>query len=198
MSLRVQSGFSDHQRGDVARLFWAAFETKLTLPLGPEDRALRFIEGGLNPAYAFSATDQDGRLLGVAGVRMGQGGLFTGDLRSLASIYGWVGAFWRGAILSLFERDLREGQLLMDGIFVAPEARGQGVGTQLLDSVIWCAKMNRCHAVRLDVVDTNPRARALYERYGFQAVGTEEVGFLSRWLGFRRAITMVYVLDEQN
>ena len=50
--------------------------------------------------------------------------------------------------------------------------------------------MNRCAEVRLDVVAENPRARALYERYGFREVGTVQAGILAPLLGFREAATM--------
>jgi len=195
---RVQSGFSETHRAEVAALFWDAFEGKLRSSLAPKPKALAFIEGGLNPAFAYSATSEDGRLLGVVGIRTSKGGLFSGTLRTLAAVYGWVGALWRGAILSVFDRDPVEGQLLLDGLFVSAAARGQGIGTSLLDAAVWHARMNRCSSIRLDVVDTNPRARALYERYGFEPAGTVKTGVLAGLLGFGQATTMVLTLDADQ
>ena len=74
MTIRVQSGFSPDHRARVAQLFWMAFETKLRLPLGPEPKALAFIEEGLNADFAFSATSPEGALLDVAGVRKSKAG----------------------------------------------------------------------------------------------------------------------------
>ena len=79
----------------------------------------------------------------------------------------------------------------MDGIFVAPEARGQGVGTGLLDAVAAEAQRRGYAEVRLDVVEGNDRARALYEREGFRAVATQSTGVLRHVFGFRSATTMV-------
>ena len=44
--------------------------------------------------------------------------------------------------------------------------------------------------VRLEVVDTNPRARALYEREGYVAVRTERTPYLRRAMGFGEVTTM--------
>ena len=44
--------------------------------------------------------------------------------------------------------------------------------------------------VRLDVIDTNPRARALYERNGFQAIETDEFGPFEHLFGFSSATRM--------
>ena len=47
------------------------------------------------------------------------------------------------------------------------------------------------HAVRLDVVDSNPRARRLYEREGFVPVRTVRTPYLQRAMGFAASTTMV-------
>lgn len=183
-------GFTEAQRPEVARLFWAAFSGKLATLLGPAQKGERFICNVLEPGFAISAVDDD-RLLGVAGFKTAQGGLVGGTLRDLARVYGWAGGLWRGVLLEQLERDLEPGQLLMDGIFVEERARGQGVGTALLGAVLAQARELGCREVRLDVIDTNPRARALYEREGFEARGTQPTGPLRYVFGFREATMMV-------
>ena len=119
------------------------------------------------------------------------GALVDGGLRDMAHIYGWAGALWRGTALSLLERDTVTDTLLMDGIFVAPAARGLGVGTMLLRAIKREAVDLGLSGVRLDVIDTNPRARALYEREGFVAGETEHLGALRHIFGFSSATKMV-------
>jgi ribosomal protein S18 acetylase RimI-like enzyme len=46
-------------------------------------------------------------------------------------------------------------------------------------------------SIRLDVIEDNFRARALYERQGFRAVRTEELGLLRFLFGFASSTTMV-------
>jgi ribosomal protein S18 acetylase RimI-like enzyme len=78
----------------------------------------------------------------------------------------------------------------MDGIAVDPRIRGRGVGSLLMEEVAAVAVEHDCREIRLDVIDTNPRARALYERRGFTAVKTERTPYLRGLLGFGAVTTM--------
>ncbi len=58
------------------------------------------------------------------------------------------------------------------GMYVRPEARGAGLGLALLQAAIAHAA-TRVEELRLDVVDGNAAALALYRAAGFTAYGTE-------------------------
>ena len=60
-------------------------------------------------------------------------------------------------------------------MWVAPSARGSGAADALVSQVIAWAHGNDARAVRLQVVQGNPRARRLYERHGFRLTGTTRV-----------------------
>ncbi len=79
----------------------------------------------------------------------------------------------------------------MDGICVDASAQGKGVGTLLLNAVFDAAKARGLAKVTLDVIDSNPRARALYERVGFKATTTDHLGPLRHVFGFSAATKMV-------
>ena len=56
---------------------------------------------------------------------------------------------------------------LIENLYVLPEAQGQGFGTELLLFAI-----HKCDGVPcLWILDSNQRAQALYERYGFCLTG---------------------------
>lgn len=189
--MRIAKGFPDADRSAIAALYWEAFGGKLGRALGPRDKALRFIESVLSPGHAVCAWDDDGRLLGVAGFKTREGSLVGGDLGDMARVYGWIGAACRLGLLALLSRDTDNVRFLMDGIFVAPWARGQGVGTRLLDAIAEEARSRGYREVRLDVVEGNPRARALYERKGYRAVARHSTGLLRYVFRFEAATTMV-------
>lgn len=189
--MRIARGFDDAERPMVAALYWDAFGGKLGRVLGPRDRALDFFEAVLSPDHAICARDADGSILGVAGFKTARGALVGGGFRELARVYGGIGALWRQGLLSLLSRDTDNARFLLDGLFVAPHARGRGVGTMLLDAVAAEAAARGYAELRLDVIDRNPRARALYERVGFRPVGNTSIGPLRLIFGFRSATTMV-------
>ncbi|AHB49831.1 hypothetical protein W911_01515 [Hyphomicrobium nitrativorans NL23] len=69
--------------------------------------------------------------------------------------------------------------------------RGLGVGSALLDAIERHAATKGLKHLRLDVIDENTRARALYERHGFDARSHRSIGALKPIFGFRTATTMI-------
>lgn len=57
------------------------------------------------------------------------------------------------------------------GMWVAPEARGQGVGAKLLDAVTAWARDAGATRLELCVTDAADPAARLYERFGFKPTG---------------------------
>ncbi|MBA83383.1 GNAT family N-acetyltransferase [Thalassobius sp. S69A] len=189
MAVTIDAGFTEAERPQVARLYWQAFGAKLGKVLGPDRRALAFLEQALTPEFALVAR-RDGALLGVAGFQTPQGGLVGGGFAGMARVYGLFGAAWRAALLSVLERRVEAGIFQMDGIFVSAGARGQGVGAALLEAVALRARQQGARAVRLDVIDTNPRAEQLYRRVGFQPLKREHTGPFKWVFGFGSALKM--------
>ncbi|MBM7066525.1 GNAT family N-acetyltransferase [Actibacterium sp. 188UL27-1] len=186
----IEHGLRPQDRAPAAALFWDAFSGKLSPVMGPHFRALPFLIQVLDPTHAISARDAAGQLLGIAGFKTARGSFVGGDWADLAQHYGTFGAVWRAVPLSVLERAVQPDMLLMDGICVDEAARGRGVGTQLLTAVKAEARQRGLTAVRLDVIDSNPRAKALYQRQGFVPAGTVTLGPLRHVFGFREATTM--------
>ena len=189
--MKVEIGFDDSERAQVAAMYWAAFGQKLGRVMGPAPRALAFIEDVLDPTHALCARDNIGTLLGVVGFKTYDSALVGGSWRDLARHYGWFGSTWRITLLALLERDSENQRFLMDGIFVSDAAQGKGVGTALLDGICAEGAARGYTEVRLDVIDSNPRARALYDREGFVAGGVQRLGLLRHVFGFDSATTMI-------
>ena len=192
--ITISNGFSDAERGTVARLYWQAFSAKLGRLLGPDARAIAFFARIMDPDFAITARDGSGTVIGLAGFKTARGALTGGGLRDIAHHYGWPGALWRGPLLALLERDLAPDTLLMDGICVDVHARGLGVGTALLVAIKQEARDRTLKQLRLDVIDTNPRARALYAREGFVAGPPQHIGPLRLLFGFSNSTPMIWII----
>lgn len=185
----IRHGFDAKDHDRVTDLYWQAFRDKLVRCMGPDAKGRAFVSRVLNPDFAISAYDGD-RLLGVAGFKTWQGALVGGEFEDMRAVYGTLGTLLRGALLGLLERG-EDDRFLMDGIFVAPEARGRGVGTALLAEICAEGKRRGYSRVRLDVIDRNTRARALYEREGFEAVKDEPTWPFFWLFGFSNSTIMV-------
>jgi ribosomal protein S18 acetylase RimI-like enzyme len=186
----VERGFGDADRPVLARMFWEAFSGKLARVMAPRPRALTFLEGALRPDFCLVARDRRGRALGAAGLKTRAGGLVGGGVADLARAYGLLGAVWRAPLLELTERPADPDALVLDGLFVAAAMRGRGVGTRLVAAVLAEAAARRYPEVRLDVIESNARARALYERLGFRATGVRRMGPAGLALGVAATTTM--------
>lgn len=197
MGVTIFRGLHANLRPDAARLYWEAFGGKLGRVMGPEDRALAFFQRVIRTDLCFAALDGEGRLVGIAGYKTPAGSFAGGSWADLITVYGPFGGRWRGWILWALNRGVDNDRFLVDGICVTRAERGRGVGSLLLAALCDEAREQGYPAIRLDVIDTNWRARALYERHGFTVAGTERLGLLRYLFGFTASFTMVRPLAPE-
>ncbi len=193
----IQRGFGVEHRSAAAQLYESAFGSKLAVAIPDKQARVGVIEAALDPEFGFAAVEGD-KLIGLAGMQTSEGSLTSGTLTftDVRHRLGLLGAVRAGIVATLYERRLTPGELLMDGISVHPEARGKGIGTRLLNALKDHAINNGYQQVRLDVIVTNPRARALYERHGFVATKTRRYRGLGQMLGFSASTTMILDLAD--
>lgn len=179
-----QTGIPEEYRSAAVDLYDEAFAEKLSLAIISKEDRKRVFYGGLALNHAIGAISPKG-LLGIAGFHATEGSL-TGGIcyRDLVSHLG----IWKGtraaAVFGIYERKPKAKELVMDGIAVRPDSQGMGIGSTLLNEIRKYAIQQGYHRVRLDVIDTNPKARKLYERSGFKEVKTETFPCLKHLLGF--------------
>ncbi|MCP5080389.1 MAG: GNAT family N-acetyltransferase [Alphaproteobacteria bacterium] len=177
-------------------LYCDAFREKLTPFLGEPERAARFLATGLAPDRAFLAL-QNGKVVGIAGFKVDSRGLYEPGVGRFFKEYGWS-APARIFGLLLLERAESQDLLLMDGIAVSESVRGRGIGTRLLEAIEDHAQRLNKRSIRLDVIDTNPGARRLYERFGFEARETKSIGPLKLLFSFGGSTEMRKQVSEPS
>ena len=189
--------FDASQIKTAARLYDEAFGEKFALAIHSHHDRQALFEGGFVSRFAIAASVNT-KLIGLAGLHTPDSSLTGGiGVGMILTQLGVVRGLWAIVVFSLYERKPTAGQLLMDGIAVHQDYRGYGIGTQLLRNVVDYARQNGFQTIRLDVIDTNPGARRLYERQGFIPVRIEKFPWLrdgclasvalSRWnYGLRR------------
>ncbi|MFZ1468494.1 MAG: GNAT family N-acetyltransferase [Paracoccaceae bacterium] len=189
--MTILNGLPVDQRAAAARIYWEAFGGKLGTVMGPDAKALAFLDATMGEAHCICAQAADGRLLGIAGFKSPEGGFVGGSFAQMRGVYGVFGALWRSLALWTLAHEVDNHRFLIDGIAVTREARGQGVGVALLQALYQEGMARGYGSIRLEVIDSNWRARALYERQGFVALKTERLGPLRHLFGFAAATTMV-------
>jgi len=191
-SIEVCQGLPERYRRRAAEIYYEAFARKLGTITGDQQHSIAMLEKAIEPGLVIAALGPLG-MAGLAGLQHEGRRFIQWKPAYFVQEYGWLRGSLQALALS-FDRQLwREGQLLLDALAVAASARGQGVGTLLLHAVFEFAREHGYRSVRLDVVDTNPDARRLYERLGFAPTHTHHYPYL-RWMGFSAVTTMVKCL----
>ncbi|WP_028469506.1 GNAT family N-acetyltransferase [Neptunomonas japonica] len=197
MNISINKSWDLEKSETVARLYEEAFGAKFSSAIPDKTKRLAILSRSFIPEFSYVAVIGD-EVVGLAGFQVPEGSL-TGGM-SFSKLQQELGAFsglWAGLVLSLFERKPKLGELVMDGIVVDGNYRGSGIGSELLDSIISHARDNGFDTVRLDVIDSNPRARKLYESKGFVAIKTEHFPYLKWLIGFSGSTTMVLKVVSQ-
>ena len=137
--------------------------------LGPADatlyRSLR-LRALRDEPDAFTSSYAEERELGVeAAAQRLDAHPFWGAYRH-AELYGFVG-------LQREPRTKNRHKATVMGMYVAPEARGQGLGRVLLEALVRHARANGIESLVLTVTEGNAAALSLYETVGFRSFGVE-------------------------
>ncbi|MBA4376724.1 MAG: molybdopterin-guanine dinucleotide biosynthesis protein MobC [Anaerolinea sp.] len=190
--IKIQHGLPSEHIHRAVEIYYEAFRRKLDPTLGSQEHSLSILTMVFedHPDLAIVALHQ-AKIVGVTGLQVGGRGFFNFKWSYFTRQFGWLRAIPKAVVMYFARRPERSGQLLMNGIAVDPSMRGKGVGTLLLQAVFEFARANCYSTVRLDVVDTNPEARCLYERMGFLPTKTYNYPFLRNIVGFSAETTMI-------
>lgn len=180
---------------EIADIYFTAFQDKLGGVMKRDGTAQKFLSSIMKPEFAvFAVDDASGKPLGVAGFKTISGAFTEGGMTDIFRHYGLFGGIWRALLMSVLERGVKPGEMQIDGIAVHDDARCRGVGSALMAALEQRALELGLEKLSLDVIDTNPRARALYERLGFEVVAVSGTGPFRHVFGFRQSTEMEKVL----
>lgn len=194
MDIVIQKGWDSWQSKSIAMLYEQAFGPKFAKAIPEKRTRIELLSEGFVPEFSFAALFQ-GDVIGLAGFQNAEGSLTAGiKAVKLIKRLGVIRGLYACLVLSLFHRQPRSQELVMDGIAVDQRFRGAGIGSRLLTAIISYAHRSGFKSVRLDVIDSNPRARKLYESKGFVAVKRSTFPYLKWLIGFSGSTTMILTL----
>ncbi len=173
--MKIILGFNKKDKMAVSELYTTAFNNKFKNIIGDKKIASSILADGLNPKYCLSAY-QNGSLMGVAGLCLGENCLINIKFKTIIKKLGLFKGIYTAILASIIfkSKDIPADELLLDAIAVHENYRGQGIGSKLIEELFKWSKANGFKAIHLEVVDENPKAKALYERLGFVAISYEK------------------------
>lgn len=187
--VHITIGLPPTHRHQAARLFHQAFERKLRALVPSEATGICLIEGMIVDPYAIAAIRNE-KCIGVAGLHHGRYGFIRPKLSVFLQTAGWLRGLPGFFAFQSMARPVKTGELRIESLTVETLERGQGIGTRLLSEAYRFAQERGFKVLSLEVVDTNPQARKLYEREGFLSIKTTHFPFLKRTAGFSASTLM--------
>jgi ribosomal protein S18 acetylase RimI-like enzyme len=182
----------DDFKVSAIRLYFNALKEKLEPILGSDGRAQEALASNIATDKCLVAICNE-KLVGVMGIQTNKRGFVNPKLITMVRIYGSYGGILRMGGLAILHHTIGTDELYVDGVAVASEMRGKGIGSHLFDLLEQAVLKKRIKTISLEVIDTNPRAKAFYERLGFVAVKTQTLWPLNLFVRFpfRSATLMV-------
>lgn len=184
-SVRIDLGFDESERERIGALYWEAFRRKLRPAFAGDAEGLRVIRATMRSDRMLVARSDDG-VVGVCGFYERGTGAADLSWTSVRRHLSFGRAVRAMLLLGILARTEQPGALMLDGICVDADQRGAGIGTLLLGGAERHARSQGLTSVRLSVIDSNPRARALYVRRGFVPIESGALGVLGFVYGFDR------------
>jgi len=156
----------DEYKDQAIKLYFFALKDKLEPILGIDGRGQAAIGTNLVADRCIVAI-YDNQLVGILGIQTDNGGFINPPLKMLVKLYGIFGGTFKMGALALLHHPTAYDELYVDGVAVAKELRGKGIGSRLFGLVEKVALNRGIRKISLDVIETNLRAKAFYERLGF-------------------------------
>lgn len=192
-SVYISVGLPPDSSAKIAAMYFDIFSRKLGAVLGRR-AAVAMIADHINANRIIVALDGE-KVVGIAGLKYNGTGFFAPDRRGFLKHYGPLVGRVRAGLWASVQTNPRSHQLLLEGLGVQAHLRSRGIGTALLEAVNRRARELDKTEVILEVVDTNPRAKALYERFGYQTVLNTR-RWMFRLAGFSSAHLMLCRLTD--
>ena len=181
--MKILANLPDSFRASAVELFLDSLGEKIIPAMGKRGRAEALLAKALNGQACFLAVEGS-RLLGMIGLNTSQSLFVQAGLMDFVRNAGFFRSLWTLPILGAMEHASAADELYIEMIAVSPEARGKGVGRALMQEAEQrCRKLGK-NRLTLQVVDTNPRAKKLYEEMGFRTIKTYSVQPWGRIVGW--------------
>ncbi|MEE4195609.1 MAG: GNAT family N-acetyltransferase [Anaerolineae bacterium] len=198
--IKITQTLTEDQKQQVAALFYEAFSMKfhglLDLPR-EEAFCIAFLRESINYEIGHYAV-QGPKVLGVVALATGKQSFDQMTYPVFRKYFPFFGAMWRWVGYALFQflhQPPDEETVLVDSLFVSSATRGMGIGSMLLNHAVETTRAMGRNKLILGVVNTNPGAKRLYERFGFEVYKTEKTGWFTSRAGFTSSYIMRKVLD---
>ncbi len=181
--ITLQKGLPTELINSATDLFLNAFGSKFYPILGDGEITKELVKSSINTTSCISAFE-NGDLLGILAVQEKNKSFVDISFDNIKSSYGLIKGMIKAVLLSLFMYKPDDKEIHIECIAVAISARGMGIGTRLLNELFSQASDECIQKVTLEVINTNTKAKSLYEKLGFHIEKASNIWPLNKIIGW--------------
>jgi len=192
MAVELRFGVPQNQRVKLASILYDAFGSKFNKFYGNENKVIEFISKSLRNDRTIIA-QKNGKTVGFVGLEHKKKSFIDPSLTQTFHTFGLVSPIAMFVTrLFVLANNTKTKELHLESIAVSKKEQNKGIGSKLLKFVLNYARSEGFSQIKLEVVETNPRARQLYESFGFEEVKAQKIPYpLSFLMGFGSITEMV-------
>lgn len=191
----ITEKISQNQLNQAVDIYYFAFQRKIRALIKLTEKALAIYKKALNPDRGLFALSNHS-VVGVTGLHYDNKNFMEIKYKYIREHFNPIQSYFIYFINKIMSPKLEPGVLRIDSIAVAENARGQGIGSLLIKKVFEFAKEKGFKKIVLEVVDTNPKAKKLYERLGFKEKKIVKYYFTKRVAGFSSESIMIFNMEN--
>lgn len=194
LNITIQFGIPKNQQLIIANIFYENFQDKFKIFLGNKKKAIPLIASTLEDDRIIVAI-KNGKVIGFAGLQYHKKSFSIPSLTQIVKIYGFMTIrTFPFFVISSFNKP-KSFQLHLESLAVTGKEQGKGIGTQLLNATINHAKAKSFSQIKLEVIQTNQKAKKLYKKIGFKSTKIIKIPYpFSYIIGFSSFEEMLFNL----
>jgi len=187
--MEIKQGLPAKLIKQAIELYYNSLHQKLKPVFGNKDSAVSYLINNIDPTKCIFAIDNE-EVIGILGIQDINGSFLTPSFSQMVRKYGFFSSLFRFLLLILMNYDIKPNELHLDGIAVSPNKRGQGIGSRLISEFENYAGQRNIQLISLEVINTNPDAKKLYNRLGFKEIKSSSVWPFTKIFGFSSSTLM--------
>jgi ribosomal protein S18 acetylase RimI-like enzyme len=196
--IEIELGIPEELHHQAAIICCEGFFSQIEWLFGSKQKAITVLEHSFDSELGVAAQMQ-GQLVGFVGLKYENRPFLQFERSHCIRELGLL----RGLLAWVLLNNISPAKPLSDEMYIAvlvvdASMRGKGIGSLLMQAAFEIAQQNQCTAVVLDVANTNPDARRLYERLGFKLVRTIEFRYLPKWISSGATIMRKELISSLN
>ena len=195
MNTEIKYGIPAKQRIKIAKMLYETFEHIFSNIFGNKNKTILLISTCIQDDRTLVAFKDD-LAVGLAGLQYCGKSFIDPSLKQVTRIFGLetFRVLLFGGIFLFFNKRTQK-EIHLESLAVTTDEQGKGIGSKLLYFVIDYARLKGFSQIRLEVKDSNPNAKRLYERIGFKEKRVQKIPYpFNRLLGIKSIIEMIYIL----